>query len=207
MATLDTSIAPFLPYYDSFSSSDFLISFQDKLPRRINNDVHGNAMITNPLEFKFSVKVLLKKKRKKYSFKFHCPSSIERQSKCPNPELFPGEGKTRGDVVCRVKAAVSHRRKWRHCVSLLAAFRPPMFRLPPCKSRCEFRRWLRLATVAGGRRTWTQPCFARLSRVPARTVSRDSWLEYIGAHLPPLRKISALLVERRWPKFRLSMFL
>lgn len=85
--------------------------------------------------------------------------------------------------MCRVKAAVSHRRKWRHCVSLLAAFRPPVFRLPPCKSRCEFRRWLRLATVAGGRRTWTQPCFARLSRVPARTVSRDSWLEYIGSLL------------------------
>lgn len=63
--------------------------------------------------------------------------------------------------------------------SPLAGFRPPMFR-PPCKSRCEFRRWLKLASVAGGQRTWTQPCFARLSRVPARMVSRDSWLEYIG---------------------------
>lgn len=44
--------------------------------------------------------------------------------------------------------------------------------------------WVRL--VAGGQRTWTQPCFARLSRVPARTVSRDSWLEYIGAHYLPV---------------------
>lgn len=46
--------------------------------------------------------------------------------------------------------------------------------------------WVRLASVAGGQRTWTQPCFARLSRVPARTVSRDSWLEYIGAHYLPV---------------------
>lgn len=44
--------------------------------------------------------------------------------------------------------------------------------------------WVRL--VAGGQRTWTQPCFTRLSRVPARTVSRDSWLEYIGAHYLPV---------------------
>lgn len=66
-----------------------------------------------------------------------------------NPPLFP---RTKNDgrrthcvciCVCRVKAAVSHRRKWRHCVYQL-----PARRFPPANVSSALQIALRISKVA-----------------------------------------------------------